>query len=94
MGKAAVQMIDGVPTYNLFIGGEWVPSSRNEATASHNPAKIVLMGPESCAARWLSVTIRGTPGGTPSARHTSRICFIRPGSEYRVFHVISQGSNG
>src|ERR1700731_3813957 len=31
-------MIDGVPTYNLFIGGEWVPSSRNEATASYNPA--------------------------------------------------------
>src|SRR5271156_1255449 len=38
MGAAAFQMIDGVPTYNLFIGGEWVPSSRNEATASYNPA--------------------------------------------------------
>ena len=36
--RAAFQMIEGVPTYNLFIGGEWVPSSRNEATASHNPA--------------------------------------------------------
>jgi hypothetical protein len=38
MSAAAFQMIEGVPTYNLFIGGEWVPSSRNEATASHNPA--------------------------------------------------------
>jgi aldehyde dehydrogenase (NAD+) len=38
MAKAAFGMIDGVPTYYLFIGGEWVPSSRNEATASHNPA--------------------------------------------------------
>ena len=38
MSTAAFQMIDGVPTYNLFIGGEWVPSSRNEATASYNPA--------------------------------------------------------
>ena len=38
MSTAALQMIDGVPTYNLFIGGEWVPSSRNEATASYNPA--------------------------------------------------------
>src|ERR1700732_2356554 len=31
-------MIDGVPPYNLFIGGEWVPCSRTEATASYNPA--------------------------------------------------------
>jgi len=38
MSSAAFQTIDGVPTYNLFIGGEWVPSSRNEATASYNPA--------------------------------------------------------
>jgi acyl-CoA reductase-like NAD-dependent aldehyde dehydrogenase len=38
MSAAAFQTIEGVPTYNLFIGGEWVPSSRNEATASHNPA--------------------------------------------------------
>ena len=38
MSAAAFQMIEGVPTYNLFIGGEWVPSSRNEGTASHNPA--------------------------------------------------------
>jgi vanillin dehydrogenase len=38
MSAAAFQMIDGVPTYNLFIGGERVPSSRNEATASYNPA--------------------------------------------------------
>jgi acyl-CoA reductase-like NAD-dependent aldehyde dehydrogenase len=35
---AAFEMIDGVPTYNLFIGGQWVRSSRNEATASYNPA--------------------------------------------------------
>jgi vanillin dehydrogenase len=34
----AFQMIDGVATYNLFVGGEWVPSSRNEAAASYNPA--------------------------------------------------------
>jgi Aldehyde dehydrogenase family len=38
MSAAAFQIIDEVPTYNLFIGGEWVPSSRNEATASYNPA--------------------------------------------------------
>ena len=38
MGGTAFQVIDGVPTYNLFIGGEWVPSSRNEATESYNPA--------------------------------------------------------
>lgn len=38
MTAAAFQMLDGIPTYNLFIGGEWMPSSRNEATASYNPA--------------------------------------------------------
>jgi vanillin dehydrogenase len=36
--SAAFEMIDGVPTYNLFIGGKWTRSSRNEATASYNPA--------------------------------------------------------
>jgi acyl-CoA reductase-like NAD-dependent aldehyde dehydrogenase len=35
---SAFQVIDGVPTHNLFIGGEWVPSSRNEAAATYNPA--------------------------------------------------------
>jgi vanillin dehydrogenase len=34
----AFEMIGGVPTYNLYIGGEWSRSSRNEATASYNPA--------------------------------------------------------
>jgi vanillin dehydrogenase len=38
MSTSAFQVIDGVPTYNLFIGGEWIPSSRNEAAASYNPA--------------------------------------------------------
>lgn len=36
--SAAFEIIDGVPTYNLFIGGEWTRSSRNEATESYNPA--------------------------------------------------------
>jgi vanillin dehydrogenase len=34
----AFEMIDGVPTYNLYIAGQWSRSSRNEATASYNPA--------------------------------------------------------
>src|SRR5277367_4245261 len=27
-------MIDGMPTYNLYIGGQWARASRNEATTS------------------------------------------------------------
>jgi acyl-CoA reductase-like NAD-dependent aldehyde dehydrogenase len=35
---AAFEMIDGVPTYNLFIAGQWTRSSRNDVTESFNPA--------------------------------------------------------
>jgi hypothetical protein len=38
VSTSAFQVIDGVPTCNLFSGGEWVPSSRNEAAATYNPA--------------------------------------------------------
>jgi vanillin dehydrogenase len=31
-------VIDGIPTYNLYIGGQWTRASRNEATTSYNPA--------------------------------------------------------
>src|ERR1700678_1635940 len=36
--SAAFELIDGVPNYNLYVGGQWVRSSRNEAVESRNPA--------------------------------------------------------
>ena len=39
-------------------------------------------------------TSAGTFFGTPSSRHTCRMCFIKRGSEYSDFQVMSQGSNG
>ena len=35
---SACEMIDGIPTYNLYIGGQWTAASRNEAATSYNPA--------------------------------------------------------
>ena len=35
---ASHEVIDGKPNYNLFVGGKWVRSSRNEVTESYNPA--------------------------------------------------------
>jgi vanillin dehydrogenase len=35
---AAFEVIDGIPTYNLYVGGQWTRASRNEATTSYNPA--------------------------------------------------------
>ena len=36
------ELISGVPTYQLYVGGEWVRSSRNAVTASENPADGAL----------------------------------------------------
>ena len=36
--STAFELIDGVPNYNLYVGGKWVRSSRNEAVESRNPA--------------------------------------------------------
>jgi aldehyde dehydrogenase (NAD+) len=36
--SAAFELIDGIPNYNLYVGGQWVRSSRNEAAESRNPA--------------------------------------------------------
>jgi aldehyde dehydrogenase (NAD+) len=36
--SAAFEMIDGTPNYNLYVGGKWIRSSRNEAAESRNPA--------------------------------------------------------
>src|ERR1700691_6631325 len=36
--SAAFEVIDGTPNYNLYIGGKWIRSSRNEAAESRNPA--------------------------------------------------------
>ena len=36
--SAAFELIDGIPNYNLYVGGKWVRSSRNEAAESRNPA--------------------------------------------------------
>src|SRR6201986_3343458 len=36
--SAAFELIDGIPNYNLYVGGQWVRSSRNEAVESRNPA--------------------------------------------------------
>jgi acyl-CoA reductase-like NAD-dependent aldehyde dehydrogenase len=36
--SASFEMINGVPNYNLYIGGEWTRSLRNETTESSNPA--------------------------------------------------------
>jgi hypothetical protein len=35
---AAFEVIDGIPTYNLYIGGQWTRASRDEATTSYDPA--------------------------------------------------------
>jgi vanillin dehydrogenase len=31
-------VIDGTPNYNLYVGGKWIRSSRNEPAESRNPA--------------------------------------------------------
>ncbi len=36
--SAAFELIDGIPNYNLYVGGQWIRSSRNEAAESRNPA--------------------------------------------------------
>jgi vanillin dehydrogenase len=36
--SAAFEMIDGTPNYDLYVGGKWIRSSRNEAAESRNPA--------------------------------------------------------
>jgi hypothetical protein len=36
--SAAFELIGGIPNYNLYVGGKWVRSSRNEAVESRNPA--------------------------------------------------------
>ncbi len=36
--SAAFELIDGIPNYNLYVGGKWIRSSRNEAAESRNPA--------------------------------------------------------
>src|SRR5580698_9479159 len=36
--SAAFELIDGIPNYNLYVGGKWVRSSRNEVAESRNPA--------------------------------------------------------
>ena len=36
--SASFEMINGVPNYNLYIGGQWTRSLRNETTESSNPA--------------------------------------------------------
>jgi vanillin dehydrogenase len=36
--SAAFEVIDGTPNYNLYVGGKWIRSSRNEAAESRNPA--------------------------------------------------------
>ena len=36
--SAAFELIDGIPNYNLYVGGQSVRSSRNEAAESRNPA--------------------------------------------------------
>jgi len=36
--SAAFEVIDGTPNYNLYVGGQWIRSSRNEVTESRNPA--------------------------------------------------------
>jgi len=49
-------------------------------SASQSAPKIVVMGPVNDQDTWLSVTISGTFAGTPSSRHTCRMCFISRGS--------------
>ena len=36
--SAAFELIDGIQNYNLYVGGKWVRSSRNEVVESRNPA--------------------------------------------------------
>ena len=38
MSDKSYEIVDGVPTYKLFINGEWVTSSRNALDDSINPA--------------------------------------------------------
>ena len=40
---AAFELIDGIPNYNLYVGGKWIRSSRNEAAESRNPATGELL---------------------------------------------------
>ena len=38
MADKSHEIVDGVPTYKLFINGEWITSSRNALDDSINPA--------------------------------------------------------
>src|SRR5262249_51645902 len=40
--SASFEVIDGVPTYNLFVGGSWTRASRNAVTDDFNPATGAL----------------------------------------------------
>jgi vanillin dehydrogenase len=52
MNSAALEMIDGIPVFSLFIDGEWVRSSRNTVADDFNPAtgklfaRVQQAGPE------------------------------------------------
>ena len=38
MSNASFELIDNVPTYKMFIDGQWVSSSRNVLDDDINPA--------------------------------------------------------
>src|SRR5262245_4607591 len=42
MNPASFEIVDGVPTYKLFIDGTWAASSRNMTADSINPADGTL----------------------------------------------------
>jgi acyl-CoA reductase-like NAD-dependent aldehyde dehydrogenase len=52
MNSVPWEAIDGVPTYKLFIDGQWVQSSRNSVVEDFNPstgklyARMQQAGPE------------------------------------------------
>jgi vanillin dehydrogenase len=39
---AAFERVDGIPNCNLYVGGKWIRSSRNEAAESRNPPTVEL----------------------------------------------------
>jgi acyl-CoA reductase-like NAD-dependent aldehyde dehydrogenase len=70
--SAAFELIDGIPNYNLYVGGQWVRSSRNEAAESRNPATGEL---------FQVATSRGRRDRTSDLRRSRAIGLERPGGQ-------------
>ena len=85
--SAAFELIDGVPNYNLYVGGKWVRSSRNEAAESRNPATGELFAKVHQAGRDQSFPLEryASPGPRFSMEEMTELKWITIQSGQRAF---------